>query len=134
MIKAKDLRIGNWVNEESKVHGEIIQELTSVEVDVKLLYDLVTNNTGSYNYEPIQLTIDRLLKCGFHKLNNAWVPKNYDVKNYNHWYFTIWDAFDGADLRYNSAEFNIELKYLHQLQNLFFCLTGKELEVNNFLP
>jgi len=75
---------------------------------------------------PIPLTPEILVKCGFKKLNNAWVPIDYSATDYLKWSFTIWDNKDGT-YRYNSAEFIPELKYLHQLQNLYYALTGEEL-------
>lgn len=75
---------------------------------------------------PIPLTPEILEKCGFKKLNNAWVPIDYSATDYLKWSFTIWDNKDGT-YRYNSAEFIPELKYLHQLQNLYYALTGEEL-------
>jgi len=81
--------------------------------------------TGGW-YEPIPLTPEVLEKCGFHKQNNAWVPEGHESKGYTTWDFTIWDGGRG-EYYYNSAEFPTPLQFLHQLQNLYFALTGEEL-------
>ena len=80
--------------------------------------------------KPIKLTPEILEKCGFHKQNFAWVPEGHEDKYYMKWDFTIWDEGPG-DYHYNSAEFPTPLKFLHQLQNLYFSLTDKEL---NYKP
>lgn len=109
---AQDLRIGNWV-----IYGGAPK---IIEMGAEIY---------SNKYNPIPLTPELLQKCGFKKYNNAWVPIDYNEKDYNRWRFTIWDQFDGEDLKYNSAEFQISLTSLHQLQNLYYALTGQELQI-----
>lgn len=75
------------------------------------------------NFEPIPLTEEILFKCGFEKtivntMIKAWLNFSF--------YLTIRD--DG-ELFYEWNGGNIQVKYLHQLQNLYFSLVGKELEV-----
>jgi hypothetical protein len=124
-IDAKELMIGNWVYEDSKINGEILQEAAPVQVDVKLLYDLVTKNTGTYNYEPIPLTPDILIdKCGFEREDMAdlgiriYIPvsEGYCLSWYNG---SIW-----------LEEMNTEAIYLHQLQNLYYSLSQNHLTIN----
>lgn len=105
MIKAQDLRLGNWVYSTShKVNCKVI----------RLSYDSELDNS-----EPIPLTEEILLKCGFDKVRE---------------YFTIYNEFDvfkdnkGYYTHINCG--NIYLNSLHQLQNLFYTLTGEELQIN----
>ena len=76
---------------------------------------------GKWKANPIELTEDILLKCGF---------VNYEIfKNtwaYNGIELYILNGIISFELMNNS----LEIKYLDQLQNLYFALTGKELEVN----
>lgn len=76
---------------------------------------------------PIPLTEDILLKCGFvrkkfgidpYNLQDGWLKFSFGL--------TIWE--DGR-LFYEWMGGNIEVKHLHQLQNLYYSLTGKELKV-----
>lgn len=116
MIKPNELRIGNWIVEHNKQHQvTVIQDIKKGE-----------GVTG------IPLTEEVLQKCGFKPWNGttlvdeacdsgiAFSPgslKCYtDVPdpNNDHWFSFRYD-FDN-------------IKYLHQLQNLVFALTGKELE------
>lgn len=73
-------------------------------------------------FSPIPLTEEILLKCGFEKAGI---------------YYCMGGNEDGGIvLKLNDSmyypiitSFGIPIKYLHQLQNLHFALTGKELEV-----
>lgn len=74
------------------------------------------------NYQPVQLTEEWLLKFGFIA---------FDDKTFIHDSLRYSDKFkfreDGV-LAYVSSEVYItDLKYVHQLQNLYFALTGEEL-------
>lgn len=106
MIQANELRIGNLVKNK---YGDIGQ------VDIVWLR-LVTEGEI---FEPIPLTEEILLKCGFEK------KVNY-VKG-----MTIQDGiafFDDNEFGHDKED-EIECKYLHQLQNLYFALTGQELTI-----
>lgn len=132
MIEAKDLRIGNWVTEESRINGEILQEANPVQVDVKLLYDLVTNNTGTYRYESIPLTADILLKCGFEKIEEGSMayPEIWRVKYRQVLVMCVFDLQHRNEGEYSWIEGNtiIHNYYLHDLQNLYYSHTKEELE------
>lgn len=74
---------------------------------------------GIATYEPIPLTEEWFYKFGFSK-SNVWFEKNGI------------ELFNIADL-YFRAKYPIkaDVKFVHQLQNLYFALTGEELTVNN---
>ena len=78
-------------------------------------------DSKSFHFKPIPITEEWLLKFGFFKHNNAYVLEkpNENIMNFK---FSIWN-----DFTYNSSEFPVELKYVHQLQNLHFALTGTHL-------
>ena len=115
MIQANELRIGNWVYENSKP---------------KKVHSVSNINAKNYSkISPIPLTPEILEKCGFFKFNNAWVLKSFIETDYLKWHFSIWNQHDGI-YTYNSAEFCPELTSVHQLQNLYFALTGEELKIN----
>lgn len=67
--------------------------------------------------KPIPLTEEVLLKCGFLNFGNRWMRSELPL-----------DIIMSNGL-YMSYVVN-EIKYLHQLQNLYWCLCGKELDVN----
>ena len=78
-------------------------------------------DSKSFHFKPIPITEEWLLRFGFFKYNNAYVLQkpNENIINFK---FSIW-----SDFTYNSSEFPVELKSVHQLQNLYFTLTGTHL-------
>jgi hypothetical protein len=123
-IKASELRIGNWVACDIMDGYE------------KIMAPIDRVNPVEKNYYPIPLTPEILKSAGFEKTDDSMfaLPNNLFV------YF----GEDGAkDIAYNKklvarikqVQFNEyeylfrHMDYLHQLQNLFFALTGEELTV-----
>jgi hypothetical protein len=109
-MKAQELRIGNYVyngfNDITKISSIICQY-----------------NTSGYLLEtlkPIPLTEEILLKCGFEKTYFENIP--YFEKGC----LTIDGCFYDVELM-DSTKLNII--HLHQLQNLYFALTGQELNI-----
>jgi hypothetical protein len=119
-IKASELRIGNWVTTDAGRTG-IIDGYAIQQIDE-------AGDVFDSGFRPIPLTPEILEKCGF----------EYRENNYNKFYRK---AIEQASLKimvhserfyFSPFEMNYEteLKYLHQLQNLYFALTGNELEIN----
>ena len=100
-MKASELRIGNIVKQ------GIIESIGSSLIEVSdTIYE-------SEVIEPIQLTEEWLLKFGFRKVYKTC----YQYKD-----FILDDRFIMMDI-----DITIQLKYVHQLQNLYFALNDKEL-------
>lgn len=77
---------------------------------------------------PIPLTEQWLIDFGFERNNR--IDVNLGMKKTPVWSLysfsiTIWD---NGRLFYDWIGGNIEVKYLHQLQNLYFALIGEELK------
>lgn len=68
------------------------------------------------NFEPIPLTEEILLKCGF--------EKGIEFFSYNNFYIDLNEWFV-----FNNMVAKAPLKHLHQLQNLYFVLTNEELNI-----
>jgi hypothetical protein len=125
MIKANELRIGNWVfhpiGKEFKVGPENIQA--------------VFDKSDCEETLGIPLTEDWLLKCGAtkHIINNKDVcymntdnrPNFIAKPNGNSFIFRINKNLQST----NTCE--IELSYVHELQNIYFLIKGEELEFKN---
>lgn len=127
-MKATELRIGNFVEFENdffRMH--IISESYPV---------LDTDLFGAYVVEwdklsPIPLTEEWLEKLGFwskYKSNHLkWSLYGFDI-----------DQISDEDENGNEIPqeqifhyaYQYDIKYVHQLQNLYFALTGKELTIN----
>ena len=127
MIQVNELRVGNWVLLDT---GHTLPQPHSIKPD-----DIahIGNHTlpKTIIIEPIPLTPEILKKCGFHRCNNAWVMEGYENKSYSAWDFSIWNIKYTDEYIYHSAEYDVVLTSLHQLQNLYFALTEKEL---NYKP
>lgn len=75
-------------------------------------------------YQPILISQEVLVMCGFEALSSAWYEIN-DFKILLHW-----DEKKGYSFNYapNELVLSTSYKYLHQLQNIYFWITGEELQ------
>lgn len=130
MINAKELRVGNKVS--------ILQ---GFEVEVVGIYEdeILTDfegNEGDYfndkeeDVSGILLTEEWLLKYGFYKREyqidgcDVYQKGQWRVAlNYEQEYFVLYDRIISPTWEL------LRLKYVHQLQNLFFALTDEDLKL-----
>jgi hypothetical protein len=120
MIQAQELRIGNWVF--ANMGGEYIQ------VDLES-FEMIADDFGGF--EPIPLTPEILEKCGFDKLRRLYLKsKWYDYPENNKPKLTAINNNEFEISRSGLGSFHPECRYLHQLQNLYFALTGEELTID----
>jgi hypothetical protein len=130
MIKVNELRVGNLV-----VYKQDNDELPVLKIDgdsKKIFIDLLLGlnmEVDEQDIDPIPLTSELLERCGFNKGNK------YGLRNF-------WDGPGDiclADIdkenayRLYGSEWTIgqNIKYLHHLQNLYYALTGEELQIKN---
>jgi len=122
MIQANELRLGNWLKRNSQPNGFL--------VDVQTIVRLV--HSGVRDEHPIPLTPEILEKCGFENDNVfkkmfKYLNKSiYDTDKLTFRKEEGFICFDG--IKYRTLLKHVI--YLHQLQNLYFALTGEELTVN----
>ena len=117
MIKARELRIENLV-----LCRGAISVVTSV--DMFSVGYLTQSGKGERKIplrlvKPIKLTEEILLKCGFSKRSGIYVKHGFP--------FSL--CKDGEFYESDELPTFIFLQHLHQLQNLYFALTGEELNV-----
>lgn len=126
MIQPNELRIGNWVYDTINDH---IVKIIGIRLENVVCEwgHLKGEYKCNYEYlEPIPLNEELLAKCMFseyefeddiflHDEEDVCVQKSGKV------YYPY--SFE------NSDTIGTPIRYLHQLQNLFFALTGKELEI-----
>ena len=112
-MKANELRIGNLVGFPS-----------GVKYKVDMLY---SNYEGLDYWQPIPLTEEWLFKFGFEKLTDKSRGFNSNSYTYTKGISFIVHLNDKL-LSVNFWQGN-EKKYVHELQNLFFALTGEELTI-----
>lgn len=136
-MKPEELRIGNYVTINNHNCYSGLKGIPFKVVGIQKLerYSIQLSNNEYYDYnqfiefiQPITLTEELLLKCGFEKILGG----------------IGWDKFikDGVELSFAPLvgggyipvyRFNndyIKIRFIHQLQNLFYTLTQKELEIN----
>ncbi len=123
-MESKELRLNNWVLEQG--HYGQIKDLNEY--------------TGCY-FDPIPITEELLMKCGFERFTP--IGQYYNGLKMLTWFrgngLVVYKSF-GPNAPYGGITIDnfknpisgekTELAYLHQLQNLYFALTGKELENN----
>lgn len=136
-MNAQDLRIGNYVR--FKENNLIYKVITIWEdsIDCESQKDKLSVSGGKIKYfEPILLTEEMLLKCGFNKnYKKGWI--GIDVKSDSGITtdFVLAEPLNIGEWQnfyafvYDSYKF-CKLEYLHDLQNLFRDLQKKELEIN----
>lgn len=123
-MKANELRIGNKLQ---KDNGDIFTVLRLDDTYDILVCEQRGLLTLDYNLFGILLTEEWLLKAGFEKKvrHDFEGCKKIPVFALYSFSITIWD--DGHFF-HDWIGGNIEIKYVHQLQNLYFALTRQELE------
>ena len=114
-MKTSELRIGNHLNLEGKkvvVSGIINKSYLSL--------DFEYGSTNIDSIKPIELTKELLLKFGFVLSGNR-----YDYQGF----CFFWDKSNGVFLL-SDPKPKYRIKYVHQLQNWFYAITGDELVLN----
>lgn len=113
-MKAKELRIGNLVSNIITGNNE--------QVSINTIQDIMN---GSTDYKPIELSDEWLKNFGFTKEHFGYFYDNiYELSvltSRNNAYIVRWgnQALVGAE----------PVRYVHELQNIFFVLKGSELPV-----
>ena len=116
-MKANELRIGNWVN-----NNEEDYQITSATI--------LQLERGDSTAKPIPLTEEWLIKFGFKKDDTG-----VDVfdQDYFEWYqkeFPIIGMLSQSNDKsyiFDENTDTLKIYYVHQLQNLYFALTNEEL-------
>ena len=119
MVLANELRIGNLVYNENK-------QIVSVSASRIVLCD-----DKRVKYQPIPLTEEWLVKFGFYQSKSAEYEGlcAYNIPSWGR--VVIQDGTLQPDQYYFLDGLTQEIEYVHQLQNLYFALTGEELTFKN---
>lgn len=135
-MEAKDLRIGNWVYRDHEI----------TDVHHSTLRYLCENDSKGF-YKPIPLTEEWLIKFGLRIFKN---------KEFNNKISAVIIVDEFHNILINESSYSSQLQvylntnfkdkesnkitvlieyieHVHQLQNLYFALTGNELELNEKL-
>ena len=124
-MKASELRLGNLIN----IGGNTLdtyQTYKPTKVTLAILNEIARENEERPDaelsvFQPIPLTEDWLKRFGFALFAWGWVKKSEnDIGfriSYPHLHFQ------------RENENPLKIQYVHQLQNLYFALTGEELKL-----
>ncbi|WP_126654099.1 hypothetical protein [Chryseobacterium aureum] len=122
MIAPQELKIGSLVYIPET--GQILP-ITAINMDLGVIVNRSLRMLSYNEIEPIELTEDWLLKLSFEKkevyvagvMYDGWLNFSFhlDINHIKNTFFYHWMGG------------NIEIKYVHQLQNIYFALTGEEL-------
>ena len=121
-MKANELRIGNYV----LIDGDLTEVESINKTGIQLSCDInpdgkpiIIENDLDETITPIPLTEEWLVRFGFGK-RGIWfkneTPHSIAFDNDKFWFMGLVLPIGG-----------IEIKYVHQLQNLYFALTVEEL-------
>ena len=119
-MKANELRIGNYY--------------LSFGVDLKQV-EILHKDKILIDFQPIPLTEEWLLKFGFSLMKDT-TPYNYRIHKSKMFFYIRYGSFttDGGKtdlIGFNGLfianKFTRVIKYVHELQNIYFALTGEEL-------
>ena len=138
-MKPQELRIGNLVTDNFGISVYTVDSINSKGINLFVEDDgnwseLAKTWVGAeYSFDdikPISLSEEWLLKLGFVKNNG----KHGEYYSHNVFIrFVIWVDHEGLFVcgrdEVKGCTAVVESKYVHQLQNLYYALTGEELEV-----
>ena len=125
-MKANELRLGNLVT------ATLTNEIYEIGIwALRVIED--GNYQNSYDtetkvYKPIPLTEEWLLKFGFKKqLDKSFAKNDFSIFLDKRFKTNLFLQENQEDFKWFSYELKVE--YIHQLQNLYFALTGEELKI-----
>jgi hypothetical protein len=122
-MKAQELRIGNIFHWESTQNIDIVKDIVTYNKRVTKI-----NNVSIFDCKPILLTRDWILKFDFELRDGKYYKGKYLIEDGISQYFNNGYSFRITIDNQNSTHAS-SVKYVHQLQNLYFALTGQELEL-----
>lgn len=129
MINTNELMLGNYCKIKNDKLNNLMQVVGTSETEVLLDYN--ENKGESFVVDcndlvPILITEEILEKCGFYKcdrLND--MPANYYSNDEGNKI-----GYHKESDKYLLIGMYCEFKYLHELQNIYYLLTKKQLKVN----
>ena len=117
-MEKNELRIGNWV---------LCNGLRTIVNDTLMIS--ILKNDVQFTIDPIPLTPEILEKCGFEKMAGCFTLSRESElgHKFGDFHVSIYDDTQIKAWRGGRYIGVCKSAYLHQLQNLYFALTGEEL-------
>lgn len=130
-LRAQELRIGNYI-----YRPDFISEELRIETVLGFCQNIVTCSgpikviIRIEDVKPIPLTEEWFIKLGFtirYFNDDINKPIWWKLEGNRHIDIYFEKQVNSFVCMINSMQYSIEIKYVHQLQNLYFALTGEEL-------
>lgn len=130
-MKASEVRIGNIVSVNTATGGWWVDHVVSRN-------DFMVSCAGTLmieGMEPIKLTEEWLVKFGFRKVLSWYIVfgryknETLEITYNNDTDESQYYVYVRGLLENEFVQIKHDLKYVHQLQNLYFALTGEELNI-----
>lgn len=133
MIKANELRIGNWLLDDGE--PTYIHSISSGGISFFVINDVRINKQtgcgiegGCERFKPIALTHEWLLKFGFEQKGSCYIKVGFNtLADYGSQCISLY--LGGAQLEFGYYENQLDCSYVHSLQNLYFVIMGEELTI-----
>jgi len=136
-VKAQELRVGNWIFDS---FDRPLKVTEIKEGRVRALYRGESNTetqglrNGLFKLEecrPIRLDLEIMKASRFYFKDNsdAWLYLSLGRMDKQWFIMRSYDIEDTYIVQWKQAGIMPPCKYLHQLQNLYFALTGEELNI-----
>lgn len=140
-MDATELRVGNLLMFRDKKIVEV-SNLGNTFETIELVNGLRYGSDYIEEYNPIKITRELLIEFGFKKVNNLgmfvyvlyideWLNFEVDLK---HSTFHLVSSQENNDLNIDIGSYTvyrlIEIEFIHEIQNLYFALTAKELSLS----
>jgi hypothetical protein len=112
-MQSKDLRIGNYVWNDLPFGGSEVYQIKVYDFGCAIMT----------NSKPIRLTETIIIGLGF-----SYVKEGRLIKYFGE---MLCEIFPDGVFFIKNIEITKKIKYVHELQNLYFALTGEELELKH---
>ncbi len=143
-MKIQELRIGNYVNFKNRTDIDYC-EVTALDFGgyvhvLRNFKDKEGDDDQPENIKditPINITEQMLIKFGFKKTNDLCFDYPSKFGKWRIRWSSIMQEIHALGIHYSDEpentvyNFRWNIKYVHELQNLIFVLTGSELTLNN---
>ena len=123
LIWNENSKLSDYKNNDYKLNNLVQKDGVVYSVGLIIL-DMLSQ--GRTDYQPIKLTEDILLKCGFEKNIDDYILQ---INGSEKFFFYKYEDSEIIYLSYCEDDL-LKINYLHELQNLYFALTKQELPIN----